>query len=361
MTTRNFVLLAAIAAPAAARAEVDDDGHTAAEIQDAPLPGEESGRVDEVDDGDSALREVGRGMLVLPRAAFEIAFGPVRAGVWAYERFQLRDRWFQLFFNRDRTVGVYPTLAYDSTFGVAVGGRFVARDIFGDGEHFALRAATGGRYREIVTAAVRTGDRLGRLELELGAEHERRPHDKFYGIGNTEGMELEYRQQLRRVSAIADLRIVRDLHLRTAGALTDLDFELPPEGQMLVGAGGVRHAYGDLELSWDSRGRYTRWEPGSLVSIGWLASTYAGRYAVEDGPDFWRAGADVQHFLRVTTGPRVIATRAHLEGVSGDVDEVPFDELPKLGGSRLLRGYHTDQFRDRVAAVGTVEYRWDLA
>ena len=31
------------------------------------------------DDEDSALREVGRGMLVLPRAAFEIAFAPLRA------------------------------------------------------------------------------------------------------------------------------------------------------------------------------------------------------------------------------------------------------------------------------------------
>jgi outer membrane protein assembly factor BamA len=53
--------------------------------------------------------------------------------------------------------------------------------------------------------------------------------------------------------------------------------------------------------------------------------------------------------------------RVHGETVSGDTDEVPFDELPKLGGAVMLRGYPTDRFRDRAAALGTLEYRWDLA
>ena len=92
----------------------------------APRPGDESGHVDAIDEDDSAMR------------------------------------WFALFFNEDRTVGVYPTLAYDSTTGVLAGGRFVARDVFGAHEHVAVRAATGGRDREIITGAIHTGERLGR-------------------------------------------------------------------------------------------------------------------------------------------------------------------------------------------------------
>ena len=34
--------------------------------------------------------------------------------------------------------------------------------------------------------------------------------------------------------------------------------------------------------------------------------------------------------------------------------------LPRLGGSELLRGYDTDRFRDRIAALGSVQYRWQL-
>jgi hypothetical protein len=246
-------------------------------------------------------------------------------------------------------------VSFDASFGVTAGGRFVARDLLGDGEHFAVRAASGGRYREIMSAALRSGDRFGRVDVELAAEHERRPHDHYF-VGD---MEIDYRLQRRRGSAIVDVRLVRDLHVRTAGALADLELALPPE-HMPAGHEGVRYAYGELELVWDSRGRYTRWEPGSLATIGVLASVYGGRYAVADGDDFWRIGTDLQHFLRIGNGPRAIASRLHVEGVQG-AGPIPFHELPRLGGSTLLRGYPTDRFRDRVAALGTLEYRWDLA
>lgn len=361
--------LAIIALLVATRAHADEP-YTAADVEGAPRPGEEAGRVDDVDD-DSAWRGLGRGLLVLPRAAFEIAFGPMRAGVWAYERFQLRERWFQVFFNDARTIGVYPTVRFDAGFGLAAGGRFVARDIAGEHEHFAVRAAFGGRYKQIVTGAVRSGDRFGRLELEVAAEYEQRPQDRFYGIGNADdAVATRYRQELRRASLLADTRLVRDLQLRLAGAWAEVAFGPGESGtpidevymvEMLPGYGGIRYAYGDVELRWDSRGRYTRWEPSSLASIGWLAAIYAGRFAVADASDFSRFGADVQHFTRIGAGPRVLAARLHFEAVDAAVEHVPFDELPKLGGISLLRGYPTDRFRDRTAALGTLEYRWDLS
>jgi hypothetical protein len=333
----------------------------------APPPGEESGRIDGYEERDSTLREVGRGLLVLPRAAFEIAMAPMRAGVWVYDRYQLRERWLDLFFNDARTIGLYPTVRFDSGFGLNAGARFVARDVFGEQEHVALRGAAGGRYRSTANATLRSGDRFGRLGVELAAEHERRPHDRYYGIGNTDEPETRYRQELVRASLVTDVRLVRDLHLRAAGALTDLEFGPGDDGTpidqiyMPVGYDGLRYAYGDLELAWDGRSREARWESGGIDSLGWLAAVYGGRVAVERGPDFWRFGADAQHFLRITNGPRVIATRVHVEAVTGSVGEVPFDELPKLGGSTLLRGYPADRFRDRAAVLGTLEYRWDLA
>jgi outer membrane protein assembly factor BamA len=57
----------------------------------------------------------------------------------------------------------------------------------------------------------------------------------------------------------------------------------------------------------------------------------------------------------------VLALRLRGEAVSGTRAEVPFTELPQLGGADDLRGYTTDQFRDRVLTIGSVEYEWDLS
>jgi hypothetical protein len=349
-----------------------------------PPPGEESGRIDG-GDRESRWRQIGRGVLFVPRAAFEIASSPIRGGAWAYQRYQLRRRWLDLFFNEDRTVGLYPTLSYDAGYGPGVGARFVARDVLGAHEHFAVRAGTGGTYAVIAQATARSGARFEPFDIELAAEYERRPRDRFYGIGNADetdaaemidpltsdaAVETRYRQAMARASLVVDARLVADLHVLTAGALTTLDFERSDEGaaidqvymtERLVGWNGVRHAYADVELLWDSRRSASRWELAPLVSTGWLGSIWGGRVAVEDGPDFWRYGADAQYLIKVADGPRVIATRAHAEAVSGSLHEVPFDELPKLGGRYLLRGYPTDRFRDRVAALASVEYQWDLS
>ena len=57
----------------------------------------------------------------------------------------------------------------------------------------------------------------------------------------------------------------------------------------------------------------------------------------------------------------MIAARAYVEAVSGTRDEVPFFELPQLGGGALLRGYPSERFRDRIAALGSLDYQWDLS
>lgn len=47
--------------------------------------------------------------------------------------------------------------------------------------------------------------------------------------------------------------------------------------------------------------------------------------------------------------------------MSGTRDQVPFTELPMLGGSSFLRGYPFERFRDRAAGFGSVQYQWDVS
>src|SRR5262245_12461627 len=67
---------------------------SAADVARAPVPGDEHGRTDPVDSGDSAARVVARGLLWLPKLVVDTALTPVRGTVWAFERYKLADRYY---------------------------------------------------------------------------------------------------------------------------------------------------------------------------------------------------------------------------------------------------------------------------
>jgi hypothetical protein len=368
---------------------------TAADVAADPVPGFESGRADPIDDGDTAWRAVGRGALFVPRLVIDAALTPLRTALWANERYHLTDWYRRVFFNDAETIGLYPTLSVDSALGVSAGARFVDHDLFGEREDLAVQAAVGSRYRQIYAASLTTGKRLGdRFSLKLDAGYERRPHDAFYGVGNGDrvaitgmppgppaiqidprvdstAVETHYRQDRARLSVTADLRVWDHLHVRPAGAVSEVQFGNGDSGEPidmrydprgLVGWGGIEYGYGELELRWDDRREATVMEPRSVYSTGTLAAVFAGQmHRLDTGPDFWRYGVDLEKFLRLADGPRVLIGHLHGEAVTGRRDEVPFTELPKLGGPTYLRGYALDQFRDRVAAFGSLAYAWDLS
>lgn len=345
--------------------------------QDAPTDpvtapaGAESGRVDGMDESPSTARLVGRSLLFVPRTVVDVVALPVRGGLYLLDRFQLVDRWKRIFFNDALTMGLYPTVQIDSGYGLNAGARFVHRDLFGKHEHVALRANTGGRFHERVAASARTGDRLGeRIALEVGGELERRPKDAFYGIGNdAPGIEGRHRQQLLRATAALDVRTIGALHARFAGSVSDLEYGVSDEGMpidlaydpmTLPGWDGVRNVYNEVELKWDSRGPASKWESPALMSSGFLGAAFAGHvHQLGALSDYWRYGLDLQHFAWLGIGPRVLVTRLHVESVTAG--DVSFTELPQLGGKMWLRGYDADRFRDRIAALGSLEYQWDLS
>jgi hypothetical protein len=360
---------------------------TAADVADAPRPGSESGRTD-VEPGDSATRLMARALLFVPRVLIGVLFVPVRAVALLHARYDLVGLYERTFFTADRTLGVYPTLGFESGFGINAGATFVDRDVFGEHEHLAVQASIGGQYRQLYALGLRSGDRFGRrFQVELDIGYERRPNDLFYGIGNGDvvaapampidpltdptAVEVRFRQQRLRALVIGDVRAFDDVHVRPSAAIGHVTFGDSPNGPPidmvydpagLVGFGGMSYAYEELELRWDDRRRITRWEPRALFTTGWLVGAFGGHFdRLDGGPSFWRYGFDAQHFIRIAAGPRVLITRVHGEAVSGSRDEVPFTELPKLGGLSYLRGYQFDRFRDRVAAFGSVEYQWDLA
>ncbi len=384
------------AEPGQSQADPNPEQEVAPDWDSAPLPTEASGVVQREPAGASALLWIPRVAFFVPKWAIVIAAQPIRGAAWVYERYQVRDRLQQVFFNDEGTFGIYPLAFFETGFGLNAGVRMIHRDLFGKGERARFRASYGGRFRQIYSTKLGSGERFGdRVEAELEGSFEIRPKDRFFGVGNHDlvaaaavatpvdairddvALSTRFEQQVVRLLMGMDLRLAGgeggELSGKISGALMYRDFAGGEnrdnytgtlfEPDSLVGLErGLANLYGEAELRYDSRRRTWEYWSAAMPSTGWMLAGFAG-YAkgVEDDPSAYvRYGADLQRYICIYNGSRVLALRLYAEGVSSPVDELPFVDLPSLGGPRFLRGYQLDRFRDRIATVGSAEYLWDL-
>lgn len=368
--------------------------HDAAEVATAPAPEQAPGVAKaEPDSAGNQLRVVPRVLLFPGRVVLAVVDAPMRGGFWLYERFQLRDRWKAIFFNDTGTVGLYPVAFVETGFGLNAGLRFIHRDLYRKAS-LRARASFGGPFRQILALKLGSGELLGdRIELELEAEYEQRPKDRFFGIGNGDevsmvpapvdpyedpaAVDTRFRQWVSRVSAIGNVRLIGPLSARVSSAFLYKKFDqsdpgdIEPEEDIALNYDtaalpgfeqGTSYTYHELELRLDTRRSDNRYEMETMPSEGSLLSGFAG-FATDlrRAPTrYVRYGADLQHYVRLAESPRLIALRAYVEGMVGDLDEIPFVDLPRLGGPLLLRGYERDRFRDRVLALTSAEYQFDI-
>ena len=337
----------------------------------APRPDEASGiaRDDRTPLADRWLW-LPRAALFVPRMAVWAVGQPVRGAAYAYEKYDLPGRLRATFFSVDGTLGVYPVARYETGFGFTAGARLVHADVLGERERLKLRADVGGRYRQAYGASFRTGERLGPIVVELDTSYERRPQEQFYGIGMGDAVATRFREDLVRNVLAVDAPLVGPLRARLSGAWMVRDFagtgdadslEAHYDTTALVGWDeGVDNLYVEAELVYDSRRPGSDYASRAFDATGWLASAHAGmsRGIGDDRSELVAYGGELQRYIDLYDGSRVLVLRVLVEAVTGDV--VPFIDLPRLGGSEYLRGYPSGRFRDRAIALGTVEYAWDL-
>jgi len=352
--------------------------------------------------GATALLIIPRVLLFLPRWAFEAAMLPVRGGLWAYERYQIGERTKNIFFNDDGTFGIFPVAFVETGFGLNAGLRLVDGSLFGGNEALALRVSYGGRFQQIYSASLDSGNRLGPVTLDASLSFAIAPRDQFFGIGNSDEIEnyvppantlidattndtavyTRYREAGTRFLLGADVSLGGSFFARgSAGVLQrefddideddaeDLDESLPLQQvydhSTLVGYDtDLFTGYAEFELRYDSRLNRSRYVSQAVPSEGWLFAGYTG-YAqglVDDDPtDYWRFGVDFQRNLNIYDFSRILILRLHGEAVVGDSDKIPFIDLARLGGRTLLRGFAIDRFRGKAAVVASAEYQWELS
>lgn len=407
-TLRSSLLVAAAAlgAMASRRAAAAPGGAvpiasadvTAAEVADAPRPRDAGGiERPEAESAAGHLIWIPRVVLFLPRWAFWTVAQPIRLASWAYDEYQLGYLYKHGLINIDDTFGITPTASIGGGYGLAVGARVVHRDLLGDDERLRLRGSFGGRLSLGVGLELTSGNRFGdHFALELEAHYERRPHERFYGIGNAgladpppaPGMPIDpltdptavrsrFREKISSAQLVADLKATSELSLRLSGTVMARDFgnddtdplsiERHYDTSRLVGyADGLEDVYLEAELRYDSRRRGSIYQSHALDATGWLASTYLGGMAGfrGDRSDYLRTGVELQRYFDLYRGSRVLALRVLAEtvlGTNGGADgEISFVDLPQLGGRDDLRGYPEGRFRDRALTLASAEYTWDL-
>jgi hypothetical protein len=338
---------------------------------------------------------VPRALLAPPRLAFRTATELLMLGSEAEEELQLREFLTDVFFDDTRTFGVYPTAFYETGMSPNVGARLVHRDLLSRRERLLLRAGYGGTHNQLYQGQLHSGRRWRAIRLSAEVWYRLEDNRKFYGIGNADTVDPDvittpidpldadaaiksrYRSQELRTVFSASIGLVPGARLLVSEVLRQRRFT---EGKEVAGdtpwvtdvyAGGtvlgfdrdLVDAYSDLRLRWDALHTVRRDLPRSLPSTGWLAIAWSGLQHELTDPHtvFGRVGLDLQRFIDLYRGNRVLRLRLYSSWVIGTLDTIAFADLPTLGGSKLLRGYSNGRFRGRGTLLASAEYRYPVA
>jgi hypothetical protein len=360
---------------------------SAGDVAGAPRPDQARGLVQDDRSPARHLLWIPRAVLFVPKWGLWLLASPIRGGLYAFERFGLGPR-LQKLFSGNGPIAVYPSVAREAghglTYGVGAGVGHYVRGNF----------LFGGEVRQIYDLRLKTHRLLGdQIELELDGQIQLLGESHFYGIGNGDleddamrtdidaradptAVDTLFDQRNLRAELTLDLRPRRLRHVTgfATAALIDkklgdvastslLDVAAVYDPASLVGfTGGVRYLYGELRLAYDDRLTTNPFTSLAEPATGWKLEGFAGLASglAGDPSSYVRYGVDLQRYFDLYLGDRVLILRAFLEGVTADVDDIPFTELPRLGGSRLMRGYPRNRFRDRTVTAFSVEYRYPV-
>lgn len=326
---------------------------------------------------------VPRVILAVPRYALKLVFFPIRETIRFVDKHAIIETVEDVLYNDARTAAIVPTLGIDSYFGPTIGVKAFHEDLAGHDEYASAEAKFGGMYN-LATQLHFRADHYGgsRLWLESVARFESDPGLLFQGIGDGDAnapagglaardaaIATRYSQQrllgLQR-AGISFGQPGELLQLGATGSYSVRDFGTKQRGSdpsieqvydvnQLVGfADRVPTFETDLNLIFDWR------DVAGATSSGGYLEMFGGYVPRLGKYSFWHHGAELTGYIDIYKGTRVLVLRGFVEGVEGADQDIPFAELPRLGGPHRLRGYPLGRFRDEKAAVGTVEYHYPI-
>lgn len=187
-----------------------------------------------------------------------------------------------------------------------------------------------------------------------------RDADFFWGFGNAtpESAQEFYETQGPRVKAGLLRRLPPAIYfgLRTHAegqkVVTREEGGIIANDPTILGRDGATIAGAGFEFSYDDRDNNLSARKGTYVSF--VPMTYSR--ALGGSHAFVSYTLDARKFFPLS-GRHILATEVYATGVSGDV---PFMQVPRLGGLFRMRGIYEGRFRDRIHVMTQAEYRFPI-
>ncbi len=181
--------------------------------------------------------------------------------------------------------------------------------------------------------------------------------DVYYGLGPDADAEEDYTARQTRLAVSAGWRVAPRLYVgpvyrfaRSSLVDTEAGGELATAD--IDGSEDFTSSGGGLQALWDSRDSPVYPRRGRLIVLE--ASGFPG--ALGSTADWGGILLDARSYHRLLES-HVIALQALAALTAG---EVPFLEMPRVGGQSLLRGYYDGRYRDKVLVALQAEYRFPI-
>jgi len=338
-------------------------------------------------EGEDVALFLPRAVFFIPARVLQLVSIPLRGGLNFVQSHYVLEEIEDFFYNDERTAAVLPSISVSTFFGAQVGARAFHRDMGGYGERGDARVSFGqfgDHITEISFRATRAGGTA--LWVETLTGYEEHPQLRFYGIGD--GDEKLRGTGIDARSGDAVKSFFTEERLRQITTL-GVSFGEPGELEVRTGARGRFKHYefsagqnlGDSERpttavydtstipAFDTGTNLIEAEGVVVLDArdrkgatrsGVYAEAFAGGAPPISDYTYARFGAEVTGYIDLYRGDRVLMLRGVMEAVAGADGEIPFVELPSLGGPRVLRGYPIGRFRDEKAVVVTAGYHYPI-
>jgi hypothetical protein len=321
------------------------------------------------------LMAVPRVVLFVPKLVLNLIMYPFKGALWLINEYNLIEEVEDLLYNDERTAAILPLVIFLPGQGLRLGLTAFHDDIFGNGEQGAISGKWAGADTQSYELSLE-GDTFGgsRLWLETKVRYELEPGLYFSGIGIPQGEIVDTRFSQDRL--LGKLRLgttYGDLgeRFKIGGAFSYNHRRFDAAKKLGAGDRSIEQVYDTTLLSGFENGVDIFELTAELVldyrdragftSNGFYLEAFGGG-APNQSDDFhyFHYGAEAIAYINLYKRTRVLVLRAVVEAVEGEYQNIPFSELPRLGGADRLRGYHIDSFRDEKALLGSVEYHYPI-
>jgi hypothetical protein len=368
------------------RPDAPDNGEEQAEPAGRAAPPEEA-RGWEAEPGvageDVALF-VPRAILTPPRLILQAVFWPIKKGLELTQENYVVEEIIDLLYNDERTAAVLPVALYSSDQGLSLGFKAFHRGLGVHEEEIAVSGRYGGRYEQSWELSFET-ERAFDAPVYLSAttRYEVEPDLLFAGYGMNGDDDEAGGDGPRDLRTDSRFRQRRGLLLLSGGAiaggpgaegrfggLATYNTRRFSDGDGIDDDPLTSEVYDTSRLPGFEEGVDiaevlgtvsvdTRDSPG-LTGSGFSLHLFGGGAPPQKGFAYGRAGGAAVTYINLYRRTRVLVLRIAHEVAIAEEADIPFTELPRLGGPHRLRGYEQDQFRDKKTSFGTLEYHYPI-